>query len=214
MVAPPIAAVAGGSGSGAHPRVSRRPALHKRTAQHELTAACRSIKRAQAEDPASSPGVFRKLGWCPRRLTSAPASIDTVAAFRPWRDFRSSVARDRRGHHKTWATMPWPWTRAISLQSHETGGERGIRTPEARFRRLHTFQACSFNHSDTSPYLPCDRVVGRSGILAAAGAINKVKDPAVRHDRVRAGVWPAIAAVRPSSGGWRRRSTTAAERST
>ena len=31
------------------------------------------------------------------------------------------------------------------------GGERGIRTPEARFRRLHTFQACSFNHSDTSP---------------------------------------------------------------
>ena len=34
---------------------------------------------------------------------------------------------------------------------HETGGERGIRTPEARFRRLHTFQACSFNRSDTSP---------------------------------------------------------------
>ena len=32
-----------------------------------------------------------------------------------------------------------------------SGGERGIRTPEARFRRLHTFQACSFNHSDTSP---------------------------------------------------------------
>lgn len=34
-----------------------------------------------------------------------------------------------------------------------SGGERGIRTPEARFRRLHTFQACSFNHSDTSPDL-------------------------------------------------------------
>ncbi len=32
-----------------------------------------------------------------------------------------------------------------------SGGERGLRTPEARFRRLHTFQACSFNHSDTSP---------------------------------------------------------------
>src|SRR5690606_7669922 len=31
------------------------------------------------------------------------------------------------------------------------GGERGIRTPEAVFSRLHTFQACSFNHSDTSP---------------------------------------------------------------
>jgi len=38
--------------------------------------------------------------WRPRRLTSAPASIDTVAAFRPWRDFRSSVARGRRGRHR------------------------------------------------------------------------------------------------------------------
>src|SRR5690606_39813955 len=37
--------------------------------------------------------------WQPRRLTSAPASIDTVAAFRPWRGFRPSVARGRRGHH-------------------------------------------------------------------------------------------------------------------
>lgn len=36
----------------------------------------------------------------PRRLTSAPASTDTVAAFRPWRGFRSSVARGRRGHHR------------------------------------------------------------------------------------------------------------------
>ena len=36
----------------------------------------------------------------PRRLASAPASTDTVAAFRPWRSFRSSVARGRRGHHR------------------------------------------------------------------------------------------------------------------
>ncbi|KAG0742722.1 hypothetical protein G6F24_016426 [Rhizopus arrhizus] len=40
-----------------------------------------------------------KRRW-PRRLTSAPASIDTVAAFRPWRSFRPSVARGRRGHHR------------------------------------------------------------------------------------------------------------------
>jgi hypothetical protein len=38
-----------------------------------------------------------------------------------------------------------------------SGGERGIRTPEALFRRLHTFQACSFNHSDTSPGGPGGR---------------------------------------------------------
>lgn len=45
---------------------------------------------------------------------------------------------------------------------HLSGGERGIRTPEARFRRLHTFQACSFNHSDTSPD-PCHRQTPQQG---------------------------------------------------
>src|SRR3546814_2663349 len=95
-------------------------------------------------------------------MTAAPASIDTVAAFRPWRSFRSSVARGRRGHHR-------------DVRSHhdarKTGGERGIRTPEARFRRLHTFQACSFNHSDTSPLEPEGSFRQRSGapILAVAG---------------------------------------------
>src|SRR5690606_26184562 len=55
-----------------------------------------------------------------------------------------------------------------------SGGERGIRTPEARFRRLHTFQACSFNHSDTSPD-PCRRRTAAAGarILAPAGAWDK-----------------------------------------
>src|SRR5678815_1420542 len=40
-------------------------------------------------------------------------------------------------------------TSAIALL--ETGGEGGIRTREAGISRLHTFQACSFNRSDTSP---------------------------------------------------------------
>src|SRR5690606_9445620 len=33
-----------------------------------------------------------------------------------------------------------------------SGGERGIRTLDTGLSRIHTFQACSFNHSDTSPY--------------------------------------------------------------
>src|SRR6478672_8947255 len=56
------------------------------------------------------------------------------------------------------------------------GGERGIRTPEARFRRLHTFQACSFNRSDTSPLEPGCMQFLHSGpaILAVArGGHNK-----------------------------------------
>ena len=34
-----------------------------------------------------------------------------------------------------------------------SGGERGIRTLETGFSRLHTFQACSFDRSDTSPQM-------------------------------------------------------------
>src|SRR5690242_1586873 len=38
-----------------------------------------------------------------------------------------------------------------ATMNFETGGEGGIRTREAGFSRLHTFQACSFDRSDTSP---------------------------------------------------------------
>ena len=42
---------------------------------------------------------------------------------------------------------------ADSCIGGKTGGEGGIRTREAGISRLHTFQACSFNRSDTSPHL-------------------------------------------------------------
>src|SRR5690348_17147919 len=53
----------------------------------------------------------------------------------------------------------------------QTGGEEGIRTLEAGFSRLHTFQACSFDRSDTSP----DRVVARGGLRRITGAGNAHK---------------------------------------
>src|SRR6478672_3439301 len=59
---------------------------------------CRaSGKRQTREIPTSRSERCGKSGswaerprkeWRPRRLTSAPASVDTVAAFRPWRSFR------------------------------------------------------------------------------------------------------------------------------
>src|SRR5687768_4088665 len=59
--------------------------------------------------------------------------------------------------------------RVATHRNYKSGGERGIRTPEARFRRLHTFQACSFNHSDTSPDLPAAfRRLSGPQILAVA----------------------------------------------
>ncbi len=42
------------------------------------------------------------------------------------------------------------WTR-IQAFSFEFGGERGVRTLDT-LSRIHTFQACSFSHSDTSPF--------------------------------------------------------------
>ena len=41
---------------------------------------------------------------------------------------------------------------SIRASIAETGGAGGIRTREAGISRLHTFQACSFNHSDTAPH--------------------------------------------------------------
>ena len=58
---------------------------------------------------------------------------------------------DRRSHHRLLMLQ-------LRRQQHDarnyrkTGGEGGIRTREAGINRLHTFQACSFNHSDTSPH--------------------------------------------------------------
>jgi hypothetical protein len=81
----------------------------------------------------------------PRRLTSAPASIDTVAAFRPWRDFRSSVARGRRGHH-----------RRASVGSRRGNWRReGIHSalrasPFGRLRRANRYAVCR-THGGSHP---------------------------------------------------------------
>ena len=53
---------------------------------------------------------------------------------------------DRRGHHRRSARWPGGQRRLS-----KTGGERGIRTLDTGISRIHTFQACSFNHSDISP---------------------------------------------------------------
>src|SRR5262245_13322067 len=53
------------------------------------------------------------------------------------------------GHH---IKSPHMDVRALGrMDVQEYGGESGIRTREAVLSRLHTFQACSFNHSDISP---------------------------------------------------------------
>ncbi len=73
-----------------------------RTRNRSSPGTPRVTKRQPRKATAQTAELFSRKPkrWRPRRLTSAPASIDTVAAFRPWRDFRPSVARGRRGHHR------------------------------------------------------------------------------------------------------------------
>src|SRR5687768_872355 len=47
----------------------------------------------------------------------------------------------------------------------ENGGEKGIRTL-GTVSRTHAFQACSFNHSDISPFRISDLRVARHQIIA------------------------------------------------
>ena len=53
----------------------------------------------------------------------------------------------------------------------EFGGERGVRTLDT-LSRIHTFQACSFSHSDTSPYF----VVAYS-LVQRGATIGREGDP-------------------------------------
>ena len=77
-------------------------------------------------------------GSCRSRSPTRPSD-----SLRGVREFRlvgiSSAPVDKHGAHQT--------------VTSRYGGEGGIRTREAGISRLHTFQACSFNHSDTSPRL-------------------------------------------------------------
>ena len=103
---------------------------------------------------------WRPLPATPRRpleprplLPSGPGGVDGLA-----------TRGDRQG-------PPLKLTRPETAEDAklETGGERGIRTLEAGFSRLHTFQACSFNRSDISPH----------SLLAMLDPIS------IRHQRAR-----------------------------
>lgn len=52
------------------------------------------------------------------------------------------------------------------------GGEGGVRTLDT-LTRIHTFQACSFSHSDTSPFRYAVIVVQRGGTIGGGGLMVK-----------------------------------------
>ena len=95
----------------------------------------------------------------------------------------------------------------------KTGGEGGIRTRETGISRLHTFQACSFNHSDTSPHSKnrvCVRCAGAEDTRGAQWVQAKRIAPRLRqraaqiaaccvHERRLSGGHGALATMNLSS---------------
>ena len=74
---------------------------------------------------------------------------------------RASFQQSGMGHFET-SCVPVMWNSSVSLGIDFEGGpeksgiyremaEREGFEPSIRGYRIHTFQACSFNHSDTSP---------------------------------------------------------------
>jgi hypothetical protein len=87
------------------------------------------------------------------RISYYRCSLPGLAGFAAYRRGGTNGSR----HSYRWVTAgvdgsAAAWRAACSSdRAHETGGERGIRTLDTGFSRIHTFQACSLNRSDTSP---------------------------------------------------------------
>ena|GEM_PF-2065632 len=110
----------------------------------------------QPNKKAAPAGGF--LVWLAERGGLSGASVHPTSSRFALRGQPSAVricscrsVEPRRGCSSAVSPPAKQKSRPCGRLSRLSGGERGIRTPEARFRRLHTFQACSFNHSDTSP---------------------------------------------------------------
>lgn len=70
--------------------------------------------------------------------------------------------------------------RNCTLKVLVDSAEREGFEPSIPFRGIHTFQACSFNHSDTSPYRCASRRVTNKSIIIS---VCKLKSVFVRQEK-------------------------------
>ena len=104
----------------------------------KLALVCRIDCDRGAEEAAAPPATPRHPNHSLPLLPSGPGGVCEL-----------SSRGDRRGHHRRGLLSPE--TDGLDpLGTLQVGGESGIRTRDTYYR-IHTFQACSFNHSDTSP---------------------------------------------------------------
>ncbi len=118
----------------------------------------------------------------PRRLTSAPASIDTVAAFRPWRDFRPSVARGRRGHHRDVG-------RPVGGRFTDQGKQRAMRRrPQPDCTSAGRWQNATIAQAGTSTPASCTESAVTRVCWQRPGATGVARMPARRNDLPTSGI--------------------------
>ncbi len=87
------------------------------------------------------------LPFCPRKRGTAP---NTKKADRVRRSRNEICGKGVFVGAKPAFAISFAKATAIKERFGGHSGERGIRTLDT-VSRIHTFQACSFNHSDTSP---------------------------------------------------------------
>ena len=112
----------------------------------KVALVCRTDCEAIAEKAAAPPATPRHPNHSLPLLPSGPGGVCEL-----------SSRGDRRGHHRRGLLSPE--TDGLDpLGTLQVGGESGIRTRDTYYR-IHTFQACSFNHSDTSPLANTTRTI-------------------------------------------------------
>ena len=104
----------------------------------KVALVCRIDCDRGAEKAAAPPATPRHPNHSLPLLPSGPGGVCEL-----------SSRGDRRGHHRRGLLSP-DTDGLDPLGTLQVGGESGIRTRDTYYR-IHTFQACSFNHSDTSP---------------------------------------------------------------
>ena len=119
---------------------SRKRQVSKIAVRHtaKVALACRIDCDGGAEKAAAPPATPRHPNHSLPLLPSGPGGVCEL-----------SSRGDRRGHHRRGLLSP-DTDGLDPLGTLQVGGESGIRTRDTYYR-IHTFQACSFNHSDTSP---------------------------------------------------------------
>ncbi len=158
-------------------------------AQSNHRVRCRPTHRA-GPPRVTSKTCVHKTGGDGGMAAPIQGAVGEKAADRP-ADVRARSRRAQSNHRVL--TRPQHRAEPPRVTSktcvHKTGGEGGIRTRDTGISRIHTFQACSLSHSDTSP-----RHTRAAGTARAAP--SKLASPVSAQNRITSGAQDATGSTR------------------